>query len=233
MNCLYPNHRRWGLILALVFLFFCRHADVLADQGEWTVMLTVSTPYSAVPGGIVFNSLSAGVRNRATGGYDNSTDTVSLLEPDDPVQAHFPHGATLEDSNSDGTPDGWRCDNPESGYNGYQCSLWRDFRGLSEEQRWVIEVISPVNGATITLSWRIEGSPEDLSKLDLSLIDLSSFPPLPPIELGRVQSYQYTSLHEAGKKYGLRRFEIRMKTTGLFIAPPALPDATVGALYHA
>ena len=204
----------------------------MAAPGEWTVSLTVSTPYSTVPGGVVFNALSAGIRNGATDGYDNAYDTVSLLESDDPVQAYFPHGATLKDINGDGVLDGWGCPNPDTGYNVYQCSLWRDFRALSEDKAWSIEVISPINGATISLNWRVAGDAETLSRVDLTLVDLSSSPPLPPIPLTQTSNHQYTNIFDAGKGYGLRRFEVRMKARGLFITTPSLPDATTGTLYN-
>ena len=118
-----------AVLFAAIYLFLGGPLSVHAAQGEWTVTFSISVPYASVPGGVVSNTLSAGVRDGATAGYDPAMDTVSLLESDDPIQAHFPHGAVVKASDTDGSIQGWNCPEPESGFTVYQCSLWRDFRG--------------------------------------------------------------------------------------------------------
>ncbi|MBI4714890.1 MAG: putative Ig domain-containing protein [Nitrospirae bacterium] len=211
----------------------------LAASGEWTLTLTVSTPHSAAPGGSVATVLQAGIRNGATVGYDNTADTVSLLEFDDPVQAHFPHGAEMIDTDGDGKEDGWDCPDPEPGYTAYQCSLWRDFRPLDETVTWRLAVLSPVDGGTISMNWRVDGGPEDLSGISIALVEAGfGNPPLPPInpaeiDLKNFGNFQYTTdTRISGEGYDLRTFEIRMKTTGLFITPPTLTPATVNTPYE-
>lgn len=224
----------------ILFLLMAFHAPVSAGMGEWDASITISTPYADVAGGVVTNALTAGVRHGSASGYDNATDTVSFIEPDDPLLAYFPHGATLSnDPKSDGSPT-WTCPAPDPGYNLYQCSLWRDFRPLTDMETWIIEVISTLNGTTISLAWVLSGNPsdptaqanlDDLAYQDLMLVDLSATPPAPPVDLKSLSQYHYTNVFLPGKKYGLRRFQIQSKTAGLIVSPPMLPSGTVNTLY--
>ncbi|MBI5756481.1 MAG: fibronectin type III domain-containing protein [Nitrospirae bacterium] len=222
------------ILYILIALFLSGSSGyAMAAQGmidDWGVTVSVSTPYPTVPGGIVSIPLSAGIRTGASDKYDNAMDTVSFLSADAPLQAHFPHGAVIKDNNAGGVA-GWDCPNPESGYNPYQCSLWRDFRALNQTVTWDFEVVSTINGATISLNWQIDGGPIDPSEIELTLVDLSATPPMPPMRLDGSSQYQYTNFFAAGNKFGLRKFEIRMKTSGLFITPPTLQPGVLNSSY--
>ncbi|MBI5192681.1 MAG: putative Ig domain-containing protein [Nitrospirae bacterium] len=193
---------------------------------DWTVHVKVSVPDPRGTDGTIWNHLIAGVRHGASDGFDSAWDTASMVEIDDPVQSMFMHGIQPEDSNNDGTIDKWACKNKEDGYPVYGCSLWRDIRTFGGERTWSFVVLSTVNGGTITLNWNFEYIPKDI---DISLVDLSF--PSDSIDMEKTGLYLFTNTFNAGKKYGIRYFEIRMKAKGLFMGPPDLPDATLGTLY--
>lgn len=210
-------------IIAIVSLI----STARAAETDWSVHIKVSVPDQSGADGTVWNHLIAGVREGATGGFDRAWDTLALSEADDPVQSMFVHGASPEDTNSDGVIDRWTCNNPEAGYTDYECGLWGDVRGFRAEEAWSFPVVASVNGATVTLQWAFDGKPDNI---EIVLIDLTN--PANRIDMKNNSRYPYTNSIEAGKKYGVRYFEIRMKALGLFIVPPALPDATAGTSYH-
>jgi len=210
-------------IIAMVSLI----ATAYAASDDWAVHIKVSVPDSRTADGTVWNHLIAGVQKGATEGYDSVWDTLSMVEVDDPVQAMFIHGTLPEDKNNDGMIDNWSCSMPEQGYDNYNCSLWRDIRAFDAARTWPFLVLSTLNGGTVTLTWSFEEKPENISIL---LVDLSN--PANSIDMVETSVYSFTNNFEGGKKYGLRYFEIRMETRGLFITPPALPDATIETPYN-
>lgn len=193
---------------------------------DWIVHIKVSVPDSRAVDGTVWNHLIAGIREGATDGFDNQWDTISMVEADDPVQAIFTHGALPEDKDNDGMIDDWSCLNPETGYDNYDCSLWRDLRAFEAENVWSFAVLSPLYGGTVSLQWSFDVQPKDV---EITLVDLSDMNG--SIDMKISSAYSYTNNLEPGKKYGIHYFEIRMKTRGLVITPPALPDATLDTLY--
>lgn len=197
-----------------------------AAETDWSVHVRVSVPDSRGSDGTVWNHLIAGMRDGATDGFDSASDTISMAEADDPVQSMFTHGTVPSDMDKDGVLDKWTCSNPGDGYTDQDCSLWRDFRAFGEEKVWSFLVLSTVNGGTVTLEWNFEEIHEDM---EIVLSDLSN--PAGIRDMKRTSRYDYTNTFEAGKKYGIRHFEIRMKTKGLFITPPYLPDGTMGIFY--
>lgn len=210
-------------ILALTGLI----STAYASDTDWSVHLKISVPDSRGADGTVWNHLVAGVQEGATDGFDSVRDTLSLVETDDPVQAMFTHGIMPGDQDNDGMIDNWTCSSPESGYNSYNCSLWRDIRVFGTEKVWSFLVLSPLNGTTVTLEWSFDNKP---ANVEVTLVDLSD--PAHTIDMRNSARDSYTNTFEAGKKYGIRYFEIRIKATGLFILPPNLPDATLGYLYN-
>ena len=205
-----------------------------AAETDWSLHIKVSVPDSRGVDGTVWNHIIAGVREGATDGYDSAWDTISMVEADDPVQAMFTHGILPEDKNNDGKIDGWMCSIPDNGYGKEECSLWRDIRAFRGEQVWSFLILSTLNGSTVTLQWAFDSKPENIN---LVLVDLSEPEkdidiPEKGIDIKDAFLYSYTNNFETGKRYGVRYFEIRMETKGLFILPPALPDATIGARYN-
>ena len=197
-----------------------------ASDTDWRMHIKVSVPDSKGADGTVWNHLIAGVREGATDGFDSELDTLSMVEIDDPVQSMFIHGTTPEDNNSDGMIDNWACNDPETGYGSYHCSLWRDMRPFGATQVWQFPVLSILNGGTVTLDWSFEGEPENMA---ITLVDLSD--PSVSIDLRNTSQYSYTNNFESGKRYGIHYFELRMEVQGFFILPVTLPDATIGTLY--
>jgi len=196
-----------------------------ATETDWTVHIKVSLPDPRGADGTIWNHLIAGIREDATDGFDSAFDTMAMIEADDPVQAMFTHGTTLVDKNNDGTIDGWMCDRVDTGFTIYQCSLWRDTRAFHPEDLWSFLVLSPVKGATITLQWVLEGVP---ASMDITLVDLSEGTETDMMKGGY---YSYTNSFEAGKRYGIRYFQIRTKIKGLSIFPLVVRDATLGTPY--
>ena len=215
------------LMLSFVLLHYLS-GNVCAAETDWSVHIRVSVPDSRGSDGTIWNHLVAGVHEGATEGFDRTWDTLSMDEADDPVQAMFTHGTLPEDKNSDGVLDNWACNNPGDGYTNQECSLWRDIRAFGEDKVWSFLVLSTVNGGTVTLEWNFEDRPADM---EIVLVDLSN--PSGSRDMRNSSRYDYTTdKFEAGKKYGIRYFEIRMKTKGLFITPPYLPDGTMGTFYN-
>lgn len=210
----------------LIFNFLLVVPAVYAADSDWLLHIKVSVPDSRGTDGTVWNHLIAGIKDGATDGFDRKWDTLSMAEVDDPVQSMFIHGTVPEDNNNDGVIDNWGCKGKEEGYSDYDCSLWRDVRTLSEEKVWTLLVMSTVNSGTITLQWNLENKIKDI---DVMLVDLSD--PNNVINMKNATVYSYTNTFNSGKKYGIRRFEIRMNVHGFFIAPPGLPDATIGSSY--
>ncbi len=213
--------------LIFIFQFFLVIPSGYASNTDWSVHIKVSVPDSRGADGTVWNHLIAGVRDWATDGYDSAWDTVSMVEADDPVQSLFTHGALPEDKNNDGMLDELKCDSPEEGYTNYTCSLWRDIRSFGNEKVWSFVILSPVNGADVTIQWSFNNKP---GNMEIMLSDLST--PADIIDMGNSSRYTYTSHFGPGKKYGIRYFEIRVNMRGLFIIPPMLPDATVDTVYN-
>ena len=197
-----------------------------AADSDWLVHIKVSAPDSKSVDGASWTHLIAGVREGATDGFDSAWDTISMAEADDAVQSMFTHGAQPYDKDNNGTIDRWICNSPEVGYTNYQCSLWRDLRSFEEEKTWSILVLSPLNGGNLTIEWNFEKKPENI---DIVLVDLSN--PAYIFDMKSVSRYGYTNNLEAGKKYGIRQFEIRMKTMGIFLVPPSIPDGTINMPY--
>lgn len=197
-------------------------------ETDWSVHIRVSVPDVRGADGTIWNHLIAGVEDGATDKFDNVLDTLSLVEADDPVQAMFTHGIVPQDNNNDGTIDSWVCSTPEEGYSQDECSLWRDLKSFGTEKRWLFLVLSPLNGGTVTLEWTFDNTPQNMA---LSLVDLSGPSNTNGMDMKNFSRFSYTNNYEGGKKYGVRYFEIRMKSQGLFIAPPLLPDATVDTFY--
>ena len=212
--------------LITVIVLISLASMVHAASTDWSVHIKVSVPDSRGADGTVWNHLIAGTHEGATDGFDSSRDTLSMVETDDPVQAMFTHGSVPEDKNNDGILDSWACNAPEEGYTDQQCSLWRDIRRFEAEKAWSFLALSTLNGGTVTLQWSFQDLPE---AMDIVLVDLSNQSNV--INMRNISLYSYTSNFEPGKRYGIRYFEIRMKSRGLFITLPALPDATIGALY--
>ncbi len=198
-----------------------------SNNTGWLVHIKVSVPDSRTADGTVWNHLIAGTHDGATDGFDGAWDTPTMIETDDPVQAIFTHGTLPEDSDNDGMIDNWSCSNPEAGYDNFNCSLWRDVRVFDSEKVWSFVVLSQKEGDTVSLQWSFESKPEDAG---ITLVDLTA--PDNSIDMKSSSSYSYTNYFEPGRKYGIRYFEIRMKTTSLALSPPTLPDATVGVSYN-
>lgn len=217
-------------ILTFIFhfsFFTLNFPPAYAAETDWTVHIKVSAPDSRGADGTAWNHLIAGVQDGATDGFDSAWDTLSLAGVYDPVQSMFTHGILPEDKNNDGVIDNWVCNHPESGYASDQCSLWRDMRAFGADKVWPFVVLSPLKGGDVTLEWAFDEKPHDM---EIFLVNLSN--PTDPIDMIHTSRYLYTNNFEAGKKYGIRYFEIRMKAKGLFIFPPVLPDATVNTPYR-
>ncbi len=199
-----------------------------ADETDWTLHMKVSVSDPGGADGTVWNHLISGIHGGATDSYDKSKDTIAWVETDDPVQAMFVHGTIPEDSNNDGLVDQWTCPLPEEGYTNQNCSLWRDIRAIGASGKWMVAVLTTLNGATVSLNWSFERMSENV---DMVLVDLSD--PSTLINMKHSSGHSYTGSFEKGKRYGVRYFEIRMEAKNSFMTPPVLPDATVGALYSA
>ncbi len=215
--------RLFACILILAGLGSAAYAGV----ADWSVHIKVSVPDSSAIDGTVWNHLIAGIREGATDGFDTAMDTLSMVETDDPVQAVFNHGVMAEDKNNDGTLDIWTCINPEKGYTVNNCSLWRDIRPLESEKVWRFSVLSLLNGGTVSMQWSFDHKPDGI---EVVLVDLLN--PSQQIDMKTMTSFTYTNILDKGRKYGIRNFELRMKTNGLFITSNALPDATVDTPYN-
>jgi len=209
-------------ILTLISLAAAAQAAVT----DWTVHIKVSVPDSGMPDGTVWNHLIAGVREEATDGFDTAWDTLSMVETDDPVQSMFTHGIEPEDNDNDGMIDKWTCADPEVGYAGYECGLWRDVRAFGGENVWSFPVLSLINGGTVSMQWSFDHKP---AGVEIVLVDLSN--PSEIIDMKNRTSITYTNNFDKGKKYGIRNFELRMKTKGLVITSNLLTDATVDTPY--
>lgn len=217
------------LFLILIFKLLLIIPAAYAAETDWAVHIKVSVPDSRGADGTVWNHLIAGVKDGATDGFDSGWDTLSMTEADDSVQSMFVHGTVPEDNNNDGLIDNWACKGQEDGYGDYNCSLWRDLRTLSTDKVWSMLILSTLNSGTVTLEWSFDNKPKDA---DVSLVDLSgSSNTANSIDMKNAGVFSYTNTLESGKKYSIRRFEIRMKMHGFYIAPPDLPDATIGSLY--
>ncbi|MCC6544406.1 MAG: putative Ig domain-containing protein [Nitrospirae bacterium] len=217
-------------IIIIILFSISIISSAFAGEADWSVHIKVSVPDSRGADGTVWNHLIAGVREGATDGFNSALDTLSMVEADYPIQSMFTHGTIPEDKNNDGVVDNWVCKNPEEGYTDQECSLWRDIRAFGEYKVWSFLVFSTLNGGTVTLNWSFEDKPADM---DITLVELSNAAnAAKSMDMRNSSLYVYTNTHEAGKKYGVRYFEIRMKTKGLFITPPQLPDGTMGSSYN-
>lgn len=213
------------LIIILIAVFSLT-GFVQAAETDWSVHIKVSVPDSRGADGTVWNHLIAGVREGAGDGFDSAWDTLALVEADDPVQAMFSHGAAPVDKDNDGVIDSWICNELDPGYTNNQCSLWRDIRTFGAEKTWSFQVLSPVNGGTITLQWSFSDMP---GAMEITLVDLSDKNNV--MDMPGRSSYSYTNNFEPGKKYGIHYLEVRTRAKGFFIIPSSVPDATVGAPY--
>jgi len=104
----------------------------------WHVDIEFSTPSLNSDSGVASNKLSLGTDLAATSGYDNTLDTIALLNG--PIHAYLIHSEYNQD---------------------YQ-RLWRDFRNESLPQEWEIEVATSSVDQPVKVTWQIN-APQNLS----------------------------------------------------------------------
>jgi len=123
------------IIITIVFLL-SPNETVYAS---WHIDIEVSTQDPASDTGIASNTLTIGADKAATGDYDNTLDTIAML--DGPIQAYFSHQEYPSDRQK----------------------LWRDFRDESLPQEWELN-ISADGERKIDMKWNL-AVPDNLGLL--------------------------------------------------------------------
>src|SRR3990170_483406 len=134
------------ILVSILFSTIIILTGTITGLAAWHVDIEFSTPSLNSDSGVASNKLSLGTDLAATSGYDNTLDTLALLNG--PIHAYIIHSEYNQD---------------------YQ-RLWRDFRNESLPQEWEIEVLSSVTDQPVKVAWEIN-APANLS---FNLIDRDS-----------------------------------------------------------
>lgn len=127
----------------LLFILLFGMVLVPSAKASWQIEIVVSTPDPKADSGEATNRLVIGVDPSATDSFDNTMDTVALL--DGPVMAYVDH----------------------PGYPSAFKKLWRDMRTTGLPAQWEIHIGTSNPDVPVKVTWQLKGT----DRVDFTLVD--------------------------------------------------------------